>query len=130
MLNILKLQGTEKRLYQWVAPLVMNPKVLRQNYNFPFRTDEDFVWYLAFQGRKLLGFVPVEIKRSEYVINNYYTPGRDADMLRQLLQEVIEQTPQDRPLAAIAFLEDEQLFGELGFKEEKRWTRYLKMSRR
>ena len=70
----------------------MNPKVLRQNYNFPFRTDEDFVWYLAFQGRKLLGFVPVETKRSEYVINNYYTPGRDADMLRQLLQEVIEQT--------------------------------------
>ena len=59
--------------------------------------------------------MPVETKRSEYVINNYYTPGRDADMLRQLLQEVIEQTPQDRPLAAIAFLEDEQLFGELEF---------------
>ena len=35
MTQIIELQGTEKRLYQLVAPLVMNPEVLKQNYNYP-----------------------------------------------------------------------------------------------
>ena len=36
MTQIVELKGTEKRLYQLVAPLVMNPVVLKQNYNYPF----------------------------------------------------------------------------------------------
>ena len=35
MTQIVELKGTEKRLYQLVAPLVMNPVVLKQNYNYP-----------------------------------------------------------------------------------------------
>ena len=32
-MNILKLQGLDGRLFDLVAPLVMNPAVLRQNNN-------------------------------------------------------------------------------------------------
>ena len=35
-MNILKLQGLDGRLFDLVAPLVMNPAVLRQNNNYPF----------------------------------------------------------------------------------------------
>ena len=42
MVQIIQLQGTDKRLYELVAPLVMNPEILKQNYNYPFRTSEDF----------------------------------------------------------------------------------------
>lgn len=37
-MNILKLQGLDGRLFDLVAPLVMNPAVLRQNNNYPFKT--------------------------------------------------------------------------------------------
>ena len=45
MIQIIQLKGTDRRLYELVAPLVMNPDVLKQNYNYPFRTSEDFVWF-------------------------------------------------------------------------------------
>ena len=35
-MKIMTLQGTDKLLYELVAPLVMNPAILRQNNNYPF----------------------------------------------------------------------------------------------
>ena len=52
MVQIIQLQGTDKRLYELVAPLVMNPEILKQNYNYPFRTSEDFVWFVAVDKKK------------------------------------------------------------------------------
>ena len=38
MIQTIQVQGTEKRLYQLIAPLVMNPDVLSANNNYPFKT--------------------------------------------------------------------------------------------
>ena len=65
MTQIIELQGTEKRLYQLVAPLVMNPEVLKQNYNYPFRTSESFVWFVAVDG-KAGGSIPSETGKPRY----------------------------------------------------------------
>lgn len=127
MIQILQLKGTEAKLYKLVAPLVMDPKVLRMNYNFPFRTSEKFVWFVALNGNKVLGFVPVEQKRIECVINNYYTENKDKEVLRLLLENVLDAMKQQLLISAISFLEDAEMFAQLGFKEEKRWTRYVKM---
>ncbi len=67
MIQIIQLKGTDRRLYELVAPLVMNPDVLKQNYNYPFRTSEDFVWFVAVEKRKVIGFIPVEEKKKEYL---------------------------------------------------------------
>ena len=40
MIQIVQLHGTDKKLYELVAPLVMSPEVLKQNYNYPFRTSK------------------------------------------------------------------------------------------
>ena len=34
MIQIVQLHGTDKKLYELVAPLVMSPEVLKQNYNY------------------------------------------------------------------------------------------------
>ena len=60
MVQIIQLQGTDKRLYELVAPLVMNPEILKQNYNYPFRTSEDLVWFVAVDKKTVIGFIPVE----------------------------------------------------------------------
>lgn len=129
MIQIVQLQGTERRLYQLVAPLVMNPEVLKQNYNYPFRTSEDYEWFVALDNKNVVGFIPVENKKSESVINNYFIKDKNEEILRLLLEKIVEVTSEERSLTAVSFLEDKTVFGQLGFSEEKVWTRYVKMKK-
>lgn len=129
MIQIVQLQGTDKRLYELVAPLVMNPDVLRQNHNYPFRTSEAFVWFVAVDEKKVIGFMPVEDKKKEYVINNYYIEGNNEATLKALVEAVIAKTPDDRELTSVTLMEHCRLFKELGFSEGKIWTRYVKMKK-
>ena len=129
MVQIIQLQGTDKRLYELVAPLVMNPEILKQNYNYPFRTSEDFVWFVAVDKKKVIGFIPVEEKKKEYVINNYYIESNNEDTLKLLLEKVISETNTSKELTSLTFMEHSSLFKDLGFSEEKIWTRYVKMKK-
>jgi len=129
MVEIIQLHGTDKKLYALVAPLVMNPEVLKQNYNYPFRTSEQFEWFIAVEKRRVAGFVPVECRKSESVINNYYIKDKKPETLKLLLERIVETMGEESVLAAVAFLEDKGLFAELGFREEKTWTRYVRMKK-
>ena len=129
MVQIIQLQGTDKRLYELVAPLVMNPEILKQNYNYPFRTSEDFVWFVAVDKKKVIGFIPVEEKKKEYVFNNYYIESNNEDTLKLLLEKVISETNTSKELTSVTFMEHSSLFKDLGFSEEKIWTRYVKMKK-
>lgn len=129
MTQIVELKGTEKRLYQLVAPLVMNPEVLKQNYNYPFRTSESFIWFVAVDGKEVIGFLPLEYKKREVVINNYYIKGNDAGVLKALLEKVIASMDEDKQLSSVTFIEHQKTFQELGFSVEKMWKRYVKMNK-
>lgn len=127
MIHIKQLHGTEEELYRLVAPLVMNPAVLKQNYNFPFRTSENFEWFVGLdEEEQVAGFMPVECKRTGCIINNYYIKGKEVETLTALTRQAVEAL-QDKPISAIAFREDEETFRQLGFVAEKQWTRYVKM---
>lgn len=119
MVQIIQLQGTDKRLYELVAPLVMNPEILKQNYNYPFRTSEDFVWFVAVDKKKVIGFIPVEEKKKEYVINNYYIESNNEDTLKLLLEKVISETNTSKELTSVTFMEHSSLFKDLGFQRKK-----------
>lgn len=129
MIQIVQLQGTDKRLYLLVAPLVMNPEVLKQNYNYPFRTSEDYIWFVALDNKNVVGFIPVENKKSESVINNYYIKGKNENTLKLLIEKIVEVTDEERSLTAVSFLDDKTVFEQFGFSEEKVWTRYVKMKK-
>ena len=78
MIQVIQLKGKDKHLYQLLAPLVMDPDVIRANNNYPFKTNEDFVWYIAIDNREVVGFVPIEQKSGKKaVINNYYVAAVD-----------------------------------------------------
>ena len=65
MIQILKLQGTDKQLYQLVGPLVMDPNILQYNNGYPFKTGEQFVWYIAIEEHKVAGFIPLNLRKNE-----------------------------------------------------------------
>ena len=128
-MQVIQLQGNDKRLYELVAPLVMNPEVLRQNHNYPFRTTENFAWFIGMEKKNVFGFIPVEHKKKEYIINNYYVKDNKEETLKLLLEKVISETNADVNLTSVTFIEHRQVFKELGFSEEKVWTRYVKMKK-
>lgn len=129
MIQVVQLHGTDEQLYCLVARLVMDPEVLKQNYNYPFRTSENYEWFIALSDGRVVGFMPVEQKKNEYVINNYYVEAKDAGTLKLLVESVAGQWDGEWPLIAVCFLEDRETFGEQGFIVEKVWTRYVRMKK-
>ena len=44
----MRLNGVDARLYPLVGPLVMNPAILRQNNNYPFKTSNRYLWSVSY----------------------------------------------------------------------------------
>ena len=100
-MKIMTLQGTDKLLYELVAPLVMNPAILRQNNNYPFKTSRSHVWYIAFHETAVVGFMPVKKGHLYYSIDNYFVSGDDPSVLSELLEEVIKDFSSQASLMAV-----------------------------
>ena len=64
MIAVIKMAGTSPELYSCVAPLEMDPSLIKSNHNYPFNSTESFVWFVAFADdcNHVLGFFPVEIR--------------------------------------------------------------------
>lgn len=127
-MEIIKFQGTDKRLYEMVAPLVMSPIVLRQNNNYPFKTDEKYIWYVAVNDDRVVGFMPVKKNETDnYVIDNYYIRGEDMDVLDSMLCRVIADREPWRELLATVHTRHVELFRRRKFRTHIEWQNYEKM---
>ena len=135
MIQIIQLKGKDKHLYRLLAPMVMDPEVIRANNNYPFKTSEEYVWFIALREREVVGFIPVEQKnRKKAVINNYYVKAEGAEreeILSLLLPAVTAKfEPESRLLNSITLIQDKEIFEKFEFTSlDKKWTRYVKMYR-
>lgn len=131
MLKVIKMAGTSQELYKCVAPLVMNPDILKYNHNYPFKTGESFIWFVAFQQGKVVGFFPVEIRKKAIVINNYYVENDDESVFSGLLEAVVDEfQDEDKTLEAVVQKVHESFFSVQKFEVERTWSTYLKMRRK
>lgn len=129
-ITVVKMEGTSPELYGSVAPLVMNPEVIKYNHNYPFKTNESFIWFVAFQKKKVVGFLPVEIRKKAAVINNYYVEQDDEEVFKNLLEAVEEAfRGTDKVLEAVVQKIHESYFGAQDFEIERTWSVYLKMKK-
>lgn len=130
MTKIIRLRGTEPKLYELVAPLVMNPAVIKYNNRYPFKTDDSFVWFVAVKDECVVGFMPVEVKGKVMTINNYYVdPSLEAKLFPQLLKTVVRKLDDAEVLHAVVMVRHAGYFEAEGFKNLKNWKLYLKMER-
>jgi len=126
-MEIILLNGTEKRLYDMVAPLVMNPDVIKQNNGYPFKTSKDFVWYIAVKDKEIAGFVPLKKTAAGLLIDNYYIREDNERTLSLLLEKIITDTGDRTELMATAHKRHVGTFKEHGFKTVIDWKKYEKM---
>ena len=126
-MNILKLQGLDSRLFGLVAPLVMNPAVLRQNNNYPFKTTRNHVWYIGVDEERVLGFMPVKMTLTNNCIDNYYVSGDDSSVIEGLLDRIIHDFSSDGSLVAVVQERHVEDFSSKSFIPYVEWKKYVKM---
>ena len=126
-MNILKLQGLDGRLFDLVAPLVMNPAVLRQNNNYPFKTTRNHVWYIAMDEQRVLGFMPVKMTLTNNCIDNYYISGDNSSVIEVLLDRIIHDFSSDGSLVAVVHERHVEDFSMKNFIPFVEWKKYVKM---
>lgn len=135
MMQIIQLKGKDKHLYRLIAPLVMDPEVIRANNNYPYKTGENFVWFVALEDKEVVGFIPVEEKRGKRcIINNYYVniDGEKREEILSLLLTAIlkEYIPGEWLVNTVTLIQDKESFEKFEFISlDKKWTRYVKMYR-
>ena len=130
MIAVIKMAGTSPELYSCVAPLVMNPEIIKYNHNYPFKTSESFVWFVAFadDGNHVLGFFPVEIRKKSAIINNYYVKENNEEVFLKVLDAVISEfIDTEKLLEAVVQKTHESYFMSQGFEIKRAWSLYLKM---
>ena len=123
-MKVIQLKGLDTDLYPLIGPLVMNPKVLKANKNYPFKTTANHQWYIAVNDQEeVMGFLPVENKKSTSVINNYYLKEDDGELLKLLFCQIDIK----KDITAIVLSKHLDIFKKLGFEPEHQWTNYIKM---
>ena len=115
MIQVIQLKGKDKQLYRFLAPLVMDPEVIRANNNYPFKTNDNFIWFVAFESREVIGFIPVEQKSGKRaIINNYYIAAeakkRD-EILSMLLPAIMKEfISEGWILNSVTLIQDKETF--------------------
>lgn len=128
MVVVVKMAGTSPELYSCIAPLVMDPEVIKYNHNYPFKTSESFIWFVAFSENQVIGFFPVEVRKKSLVINNYYVRKDDETVFLSLLEAVIREfMGGEKVLEAVVQKLHESYFLAKGFEIERTWSLYRKM---
>lgn len=130
MIQTIQVHGTESRLYELIAPLVMDPVVLRANNNYPFKTTEHYLWFIAIEDGCVLGFLPVEHRSNVEIINNYYVRENNEEILHLLLQSVAKAIEEKTEITAVVLVHHQSVFEKNGFIVENVWKRYVKMRRK
>ncbi len=126
-MEIIKLDGEDKRLYYLVAHLVMDEEVLAYNLNYPFRTSPKYLWFVAVENGETLGFVPVKLQDNEATINNYYVADDDSKVFAALLKEVARTLSADYLIESVTQIKHVPFFEKRGFSVAFHWKRFAKM---
>ncbi|GHU79471.1 hypothetical protein FACS1894145_3700 [Bacteroidia bacterium] len=126
-MEIIRLNGDDRRLYYLVAHLVMNEKVLQYNLNYPYKTSDNYCWFIAVEGGNTLGFMPAELKEGKATLNNYYVADDDSRVFSMLLKEVVRVLLPDYGIEAVTQVRHIPDFERNGFSIILRWKRYVKM---
>jgi len=124
-IEILSLAGTDDRLYELVARLVMDPDVLRFNNNYPFKTTPQYTWHICIVNGEVAGFMPAKKTAHGLYVDNYYIRDDDSEVLDALIRNVLSST--DRAVTALCHKRHAETFHSHGFITCTVFAQYNKM---
>lgn len=126
-METISLHGTDDRLYQLVARLVMNPDVLRWNNNYPFRTSPQYTWHLCMTDGGVAGFMPVKNTAGGLYLDNYYVANDDREVLEALISHILSTS--DKSVTVLSHKRHTEVFRRHGFVTITVFAQYDKLQR-
>ncbi|MGM9620220.1 MAG: hypothetical protein ACI3X4_02065 [Bacteroidaceae bacterium] len=126
-MEVINLHGTEDRLYELVARLVMNPDIIRQNNNYPFKTTPQHTWHICMCEGEVVGFMPVKDTPGGLYIDNYYVNNDKHEILEALISHILSAT--NKPVTALCHKRHANVFRQYGFISCTIFAQYNKMRR-
>lgn len=125
-MEIISLHGTEDKLYELVARLVMDPDIIRQNNNYPFKTSSQYRWHLCLSEGVVVGFMPVKIGPGGLYIDNYYIKEDMREVLDALVTDILS-TSSDKVVTVLSHKRHTDMFSQHGFITRTVFAQYSKM---
>lgn len=123
-MKIRQIEDNDPELYSLIAPLVMNPKVLKSNNNYPFKNFSGTVWYIAMEDSDISGFMPLKKNNTGFHIDNYYIRDNDPNTIDGLLDSITEDISADVILTALVHKRHINDFRRNHFSTIKELTNY------
>lgn len=123
--ELISLHGTDTRLYELVARLVMDPHILRLNNNYPFKTSPQYTWHIYLVNGEVAGFMPAKMAANGLYVDNYYIRDDDREVLENLICNVLSST--DRVVTALCHKRHTEAFRSHGFIICTVFAQYNKM---
>lgn len=123
-MEIKRIKYDDPKLYNLIAPLVMNPVVLKGNNNYPFKNFSGTVWYVAMEDGNVSGFMPLKKNNIGFYIDNYYISDDDPDTIDGLLDSITEDIPVNSILTALVHKRHVNDFRRNHFNTIKELTNY------
>ncbi len=124
-MEVISLHGTEDRLYELVARLVMDPDIIRQNNNYPFKTTPQYIWYICMGDSELVGFMPVKNTSRGLYIDNYYIKEDKREVLDALITNILAAS--DKPVTVLCHKRHTEVFRQHEFITCTIFAQYNKM---
>lgn len=124
-MKIISLHGTDDRLYELVARLVMNPDILRLNNNYPFKTSPQYIWYICLINDEVAGFMPAKETANGLYVDNYYIRNDDREVIDSLIDHMLSAI--DVPVTALCHKRHTEAFRSYGFVICTVFAQYNKM---
>ena len=124
-MNIIRLNGEDKKLYELVAPLIMNPAIIKQNNNYPYKTEKDYIWYIATDAGKVEGFMPLKPTLTGYYIDNYYINDNNQGTITLLIDRILKELGSNKITALVKkpHVKEFKKFGFTSWLELKNYTK-------
>lgn len=126
-MEVISLGGTDDRLYELVARLVMSPEVLRQNNNYPFKTGPEYTWYICLSDGEVVGFMPGKNTSGGLYLDNYYIRDDNLAVLEALVSRILSGT--DKTVTVLSHKRHSEAFGRHGFARITIFAQYDRMRR-
>ena len=115
---IIRIDGCSPDVYSIIAPLAMDPAVIRKRRNLPIVTKENYTWHVLKKGKKVKAFVGEERLANYTKLQAFVVLDANDEELQTFLEEVVtrfEKSPSPM-LTASVLNEYAVLFGKAKFQ--------------
>lgn len=131
MAVVVKMAGTSPELYSCIAPLVMNPEIIKYNHNYPLKPANHLFGLWHFRTKTIMSWAfSCGNTEKSAIINNYYVEEDAKDVFLSLLEAVTNEfLTTGKELEAVVQKPHESYFRTQGFEIARAWSLYLKMKK-